>query len=993
MKKLFFFKSSSSSSGNNKVLPASTDKQVYQGKTSESWLTDQLVDMADYSWKLMSDSPSFSNASSLVRSHSLSSGNELGQQNCSSSQQQYDHRSRAHMPEKKSKAKQCETEIISFERPCSSGSSRLHHYSSGSSSSCSSNVSTQVIDRYIDGEQLLEISKLRNSSTPGNGGRRHPRRARYTAPSSPTHSVKEKNKSHSFRDGGSIRLHFSSRDRVENGFGQESPWMVAKNVIERLSQTHVVPKSSSKGFNHHIPITNEDVYGRYLNMRPESKLEMDEPYKNWFIEGNSDGLNSSEDDSVVELERRSKHAKERALLLSEAHEQESFICNGGFDVSSLLRSVQHLKEEKEKLALEVLDLQQFRIDERVSARKELRMVREEMESQIEKLEKEKHETQLRFEKEFDRRSSDWSVKLEKYRLEEQRLRDRVQELAEQNVSLQREVSSFNDRETENRSLTKYSEQQLKELMGRVEKMNNENQDLIQNLSESQEKHRAAMEDVACVIRNLEEKGKECKELQKSVTRLLRTCTEQEKTIEGLRDGYGKEIDKKQSMEKNEKQVQKLQREQMRLTRVELALRKEVESFRLEAYSLRCENIYLLNQLKGNGNEIIGLTFKFDNELQDHVCCLQNRGLSMLNEIINLSSKLIEFIKGKPSHLQGMQPGLDSLFIVESDLKIEGFKRGIESLRRSLQTISGLLHEKSGLVASDSHSASVDPTMSTKRNNQSSEKIIRSELKAETMMTSLLKEKLYSKEVEIEELQAEVAAALRGNEILRCELQNSTDNISCLTHRLKDLQLQNHGLSMLNEIINLSSKLIEFIKGKPSHLQGMQPGLDSLFIVESDLKIEGFKRGIESLRRSLQTISGLLHEKSGLVASDSHSASVDPTMSTKRNNQSSEILKKDENVSRLERELQESTKELTILKGILVKVSEERDLMWEEVKQYNEKNMVLNSEVNALKKRIEGLEEDIHLKEGQITILKDTLSNHKSFDLLGSPTSMPEFLLE
>ncbi|MFQ6665242.1 hypothetical protein Gotur_032035 [Gossypium turneri] len=897
MKKLFFFKSSSSSSGNNKVLSASTDKKVYQGKTSESWLNDQLVDMADYSWKLMSDSLSFSNASSLVRSRSLSSGNELGQQNCSSSQQQYDHQSRcrAHMPKKKSKAKRCETEIISFERPCSSGSLRLHHDSSGSSSSCSSNVSAQVIDRYIDGEQLPEISKLRNSSTPGNGGRRHPPGARYTAPSSPTHSAKEKNKSHSFRDGDSTRLHFSSRDRVENGFGHESPRMVAKNVIERLSQTHVVPKSSSKGFNRHIPITKEDVYGGYLNMRPESKLEMDEPYKNCFIEGNSDGLNSSEDDSVVELERRSKHAKERALLLSEAHEQESFICNGGFDVSSLIRSVQHLKEEKKELALEVLDLQQSRIDERASAREELRMAREEMESQIEKLEKEKHETQLGFEKEFDRRSSDWSVKLEKYRLEEQRLRDRVQELAEQNVSLQREVSSFNDRETENRSLTKYSEQQLKELMRRVEKMNDENQDLSQNLSESQEKHRAAMEDVACVRRNLEEKEKECKELQKSVTRLLRTCTEQEKMIEGLRDGYDKEIDKKQSMEKNEKQVQKLQREQMRLTGVELALRKEVESYRLEAYSLRRENIYLLNQLKGNGNEIIGLTFKFDNELQDHVCCLQNRGLSMLNEIINLSSKLIEFIKGKPSHLQGMQPGLDNLFIVESDLKIEGFKRGIESLRRSLQTISGLLHEKSGLIASDSHSASVDPTMSTKRNNQSSEKIIRSELKAETMMTSLLKEKLYSKEVEIEELQAEVAAALRGNEILRCELQNSTDNISCLTHRLKDLQLQ--------------------------------------------------------------------------------------------------IPKKDENVTRLESELQESTKELTILKGILVKVSQERDLMWEEVKQYNEKNMVLNSEINALKKRIEGLEEDIHLKEGQITILKDTLSNHKSCDLLGSPTSMPEFLLE
>lgn len=75
-----------------------------------------------------------------------------------------------------------------------------------------------------------------------------------------------------------------------------------------------------------------------------------------------------------------------------------------------------------------------------------------------------------------------------------------------------------------------------------------------------------------------------------------------------------------------------------------------------------------------------------------------------------------------------------------------------------------------------------------------------------------------------------------------------------------------------------------------------------------------------------------------------------------------------------------------------KVSEERDMMWDEVKQYSEKNMQLNVEVNALKKKIESLDEDILLKEGQITILKDTLGN-KRFDLLGSPDSMREFLLE
>jgi hypothetical protein len=64
-----------------------------------------------------------------------------------------------------------------------------------------------------------------------------------------------------------------------------------------------------------------------------------------------------------------------------------------------------------------------------------------------------------------------------------------------------------------------------------------------------------------------------------------------------------------------------------------------------------------------------------------------------------------------------------------------------------------------------------------------------------------------------------------------------------------------------------------------------------------------------------------------------------------------------------------------------------------VKQYKEQDMLLNSEINVLKKKIEALEEDILLKEGQITILKDTLGS-RPFDLLGSsPSCTREFLLE
>lgn len=57
------------------------------------------------------------------------------------------------------------------------------------------------------------------------------------------------------------------------------------------------------------------------------------------------------------------------------------------------------------------------------------------------------------------------------------------------------------------------------------------------------------------------------------------------------------------------------------------------------------------------------------------------------------------------------------------------------------------------------------------------------------MTSLLREKLYSKEQEIEQLQAEVAAGVRGNEVLQREIQNVLDSLSINTHQLKDLKIQ------------------------------------------------------------------------------------------------------------------------------------------------------------------------------------------------------------
>ncbi|PHT96998.1 hypothetical protein BC332_34075 [Capsicum chinense] len=150
-------------------------------------------------------------------------------------------------------------------------------------------------------------------------------------------------------------------------------------------------------------------------------------------------------------------------------------------------------------------------------------------------------------------------------------------------------------------------------------------------------------------------------------------------------------------------------------------------------------------------------------------------------------------------------------------------------------------------------------------------------------------KLYSEEMDVKQLQDDLAATVRGNDILKWEVQNALDALSYATPKLKYLKLQ--------------------------------------------------------------------------------------------------VRKKDENINQLSNDLKKCMKELGVVKAILPKVFQERDLMWEEVKSYSEMNMLLNYEINMLKRKIDTLDEDFLMKEGQITILKNLIG--KPFNLLASPDSLLE----
>ncbi|KAF3625199.1 putative serine/arginine-rich splicing factor RS2Z33-like isoform X1 [Capsicum annuum] len=153
-------------------------------------------------------------------------------------------------------------------------------------------------------------------------------------------------------------------------------------------------------------------------------------------------------------------------------------------VPLLIRNIRRLTKEKVQMASEVSSLLRNQVAERASAKEEANILQAELDSRTRRLETKKNELQSVMEKKLDRRSSDWSLKLEKYQIEQHRLRERARELAEQNVSLQRELSSFNEKK--------------------------ENQNLRQQLTQLQAEYRVAQDNRDYVRENYQEKVKELK---------------------------------------------------------------------------------------------------------------------------------------------------------------------------------------------------------------------------------------------------------------------------------------------------------------------------------------------------------------------------------------------------------------------------------------------------------------------------------------------------
>eukprot|EP01018_Ginkgo_biloba_P021294 Gb_06002 [translate_table: standard] len=614
-------------------------------------------------------------------------------------------------------------------------------------------------------------------------------------------------------------------------------------------------------------------------------------------------------DADEELERRAREAEEQAELLLKEIELARPYGNattekGGSkktdtNVELLQLKVKKLSEEKRNLALEVASEIRKRMSERSAANEAVKLIKGEIECHVKMVEKEKNKLQLSLENELDRRSSEWGNKLEKIKFEEKKLRDRVRDLAEQNVALQREISYLNNKENNLKSQVRESEHYMDGLKTRIKEAENEITQLRQCLTESCKQAKQVEDDRQSIKREYTMKERENYALQKSIVRLQRLCKDQERTIIGLWQGLNDEINDIPH-EKND-HIVKLQQELLRVTGAEQALCKDLINCRFETDALRQENRNLLERLKsreeGSGFGLI----KLDQELWARLDGLQAQALLLVEENSLLCSKVLEIFKKdvycshnviganegeEPESGLGIEQKRNAVF--EHEMNAQRLRRKADSLKKSLQMVKGILKEKTFIACNEALSQDTDRTeawhlevQSLEAKEQFSE--LQQELKAETLLSRLLREKICSREVEIEQLQGEVAALIRSQQVLKSEIVRLQDLFIRANHKERDLELQ--------------------------------------------------------------------------------------------------LRAKEETISCLEGDLQRCLKELTVLREELTKVSKERDTVGQQAEQLGREAMRLNAEVEEFQRKVEKLDEDVMLKDGQLSILRESLDN---FDFTEKP---------
>ncbi|KAM0855832.1 hypothetical protein ACQ4PT_049510 [Festuca glaucescens] len=666
----------------------------------------------------------------------------------------------------------------------------------------------EVLDRYIEGEQEAAIqNEKRRQSSPtrsvGSSSRRPPR-PHYTVPSFQK-SVKESLETYPNVSANDAYLHQLAQERANDSCKNTTFSNASKNhasVLDDFGRFPHVEDYKSESFP-----SVEDIYEDFQDVQL-SNIIQDAP-QNYHDNDMDFALEEQETDD--KLLQRAKEVEERFIALSGDSYELNMSRYKRLSSNEMFQLLQCLTEDRRQLADELSSQIKARLTERFNAKEQYKRSMKESDIRARKLEKEKTEIQSALEREIDRRSNDWSARLSRFQSEEERLRERVRELAEKNVSFQRELTFIEANRVDASEKVASLEMQNIKLTNELEKVRKEHNNLQKSSVELHAQFTKVAEEKGHIRGFLKDKDGDNKALHQVVARLQTICNGQEKTIAGLRQGFSAELDEESAGCSSERKS-RMQIELIRLTGVEQKLRGEVQSRRLEVEALRQENIALLNRLQSTENGSSFSSIRLAQELQARVDNLQIQGLSLLDKTSQLCTKLLDLVKCR-RHENEHDRDIDAL---DYTLEFQSIKGGIENMKRSLRATNAVLAEKQNLIEKSGEAAAGGTSPRVQKDELY---LVDSEfkLKEEALLSRVLKEALLSKELDIEQLQSDVASLLRIQDVMRNEVQRVQDELSCITHKAKHMELQgskkDESINQIQQDFQESSKEISSLRGQ------------------------------------------------------------------------------------------------------------------------------------------------------------------------------------
>ncbi|XP_057851074.2 uncharacterized protein LOC131061426 isoform X2 [Cryptomeria japonica] len=242
----------------------------------------------------------------------------------------------------------------------------------------------------------------------------------------------------------------------------------------------------------------------------------------------------------------------------------------------------------------------------------LKLIQGEMESRTKILENEKTDLQEALEKEIDRRSNEWACMLEKIRSEERRMRERVRDLAKQNVELQRELLSLNNREIHVKT---QSEEEFEQVQQELKSETLLVKILQEKICSNEADLEQLEEEVATLVRNQDVLTSNIENLEGR----LSSSNQKEKELELLLGG------KENTIRCLQADLQECLKE-LALLRGEIPkISEERDDFQQDAERLKCQNMELIS-------EVESLKMRVE-KLQEDVLVREGQ-LSILQESLN-----------------------------------------------------------------------------------------------------------------------------------------------------------------------------------------------------------------------------------------------------------------------------------------------------------------------------------------------------------------------